>query len=183
MLTLQKAASGTGSQNVPASPRRPVLKDKGRQRKCLCKTQTWHEYFHIQLKRYYGELKLPFFSLKKSHFLALKEPKGHVEFLKGTNGISGTAYASDYFGSGRRRYAMRPKVSFWLPDLYQCRALLNVFTVKMHISCYQWKDRRICTSTDLGHCRRTSFTSQAFPHGAQSKSNCQKFPSITKIYA
>lgn len=75
MLTLQKEASGTGSQNVPASPRRPVVKDKGRQRKCLYKTQTWHEYFHIQLKRYYGDLKLPFSPLKKISIFSPQKAK------------------------------------------------------------------------------------------------------------
>lgn len=48
MLTLQKETSGAGSQNAPASPRRPGLRDKGRQRKCQCKMQTWHKYFSIQ---------------------------------------------------------------------------------------------------------------------------------------
>lgn len=111
------------------------------------------------------------------------EPKERVEFLKGTNRISGTAHTSDYFSSWRRQYAMRMKASFWLPDLYQCRSPLDVFNVKMHVYRYRWKDRRIHTSNDLGCRYRKSFTSQAFPHGAQSKSNCQKFPSITKIYA
>ena len=129
------------------------------------------------------ELKLPSFSLKKSQFLALKEPKGHVELLKAVSKIPGTAHAADDFSSWMRQYATWTKASFWLPDLYQCRALLNGLNVKIRICWYPWKDRRICPSNDLGHCYRNSFTSQAFPRGAQSQSNCQQFPSITKIDA
>lgn len=181
MLTSQKAASGTGSQNVPASPRRPVLKDKGRQRKCLyikCRlgTNTFtsnSETLRRAQTSFLSSEDISIFSPQRAK-RARRVPQRHEQDLR-------HSMCSWLFQ--QPRFAMPVKGSFWLPDLYQHRALLNIFNVKMHVYWYQWKDGENLPEMSLGIATENSSTSQAYPHGAQSKSSCQKSPPTTKICA
>lgn len=149
MPTLQKEASGTGSQNVPACPGRPGLKDKGRQRKCQYKMQTWHKYFLIQPREI----------VDSSSFLSLLWRNLSVSLSKSQEGtwsssevqMGSQALISGFWSFQQQEEAVQDvsQSELLITWPYQHHGPWNVFCVEMHSYGYQQKDRRIWQVTIL----------------------------------